>query len=289
MGFLSVVVLLVVAPALVAQVLDPPPVIWNASVSQYKERLDAAANALNKGFKMLSDGGRVVTDDPHPLQRTFAFYSTLAQFDNAINGSKHYVFVSKLLKAGFTCPDCTEKDIADERVYPRIQLGSAVLDAYAVYNDDSLLERAKDYWEEANEYAIHDSNEHSRKNFSVVESCGKLTTKGAVFNDTGKTSPEISLLATGEFFRLSALLANAGSVYSTAAQQSGDFLNAVLDLPPRSESGYEETEPPIKVDSQECNSPFALPGTVYLSTLGNFIEGLSTIVLTTNNSTALQR
>ncbi|KAK7031004.1 hypothetical protein VNI00_010238 [Paramarasmius palmivorus] len=257
-------IMLLLIPALGAEVLEPPPTRWNSSVAHYEERLEVATNALLKGFSMLNSEGRVELppNDRSELDKTFALYSALAEFDAATNSSDYASFTTRLLKIGFDCPGCTEQ--VNDFNLECDQLGYAVYKGYATYKDQELLDMSKEYWYEANNHTVNNSGVQPRKNFSVVEACEELLS---------------ALLATTE-----------GGMYMTAAQQSGDFLEAALQAVRSIRYGVDSDseEEPMQIDSPKCVIP-SLTGAVQLSVNGHLIEGLSTIVLATDNSSTLER
>ncbi|ESK83436.1 glycoside hydrolase family 76 protein [Moniliophthora roreri MCA 2997] len=288
-----------------SQQIQPPPVPenWNYTVTQpYSDRLQAAKDAIIAGISKLNAGGRVRDNgDGTALEKTFAFYSTVGNFDAVANQSNFQAIALEFFRIGyFECynnPQCPGAEIQFI-----IQRGYAVICGYLAYKDGDLLNSARDYWEIANLYTISGSNPQlasgSLKNFSLIKECmGGLNPTGATFKARVCLNPTLEDPDEYTEYRFSALMAvstyGQNNTYILAAQESAQFL--ISARPPgyyRKSINIDQVENGINVRMGDPTGCDTKGGTDYGATFpvdtsitGLLIEGLSYLSSLNMNST----
>ncbi|KAJ7938283.1 hypothetical protein B0H13DRAFT_2261217 [Mycena leptocephala] len=172
------------------------------------------------------------------------FFSQLAQFDLATNQTKYSLAVQQYFSlAGGFLPGISAQNFTGElflfhgQISDGLNYGYAAITAYNVYKNPVFVGYAEQAWWAANTYTLLqkdvDVGIMPVKNFTLKPTCQDFTMAGGTFREKASTSPNINALSTGEFFLVSALLAEAtgDDIYLEAAKASVEFMHAHLYSP----------------------------------------------------------
>ncbi|KAJ7167973.1 hypothetical protein C8R46DRAFT_996167 [Mycena filopes] len=183
------------------------------------DRINVAEAAIEKAISMLSPDAQF---DGQSLGYAAQLYSQMAQFDIATNQRKYV----DTLKQYFLKAPHRATNFSDVYAY-----GHAAVTAYIAYNESVFLDYAVQSWWFGRTYTLSSDEVNAGKtpvkNFPIIQVCQDLSTVGGTFWNNIPDEGTIATLGTGNFFVLSALLAEVTnmSLYSDAATESWQFVD----------------------------------------------------------------
>ncbi|KAF9260242.1 hypothetical protein L218DRAFT_1003016 [Marasmius fiardii PR-910] len=239
-------------------------------------RIDTARRAIEKTTSNLDSTGEIP-----PADKTFyevaLLYIQMAEFDLF---TKQNLYRSKLSSYFQFREKDTSRTITDGIIY-----GIAAMRSHAAYQDDVFLTFAANWWNWAAPFVITDDKVATKsfpgKNFTLQTVCSGNSVVGGTFDTSDMNEASVSLLATGSFFVLSSLLAEATSnqTYLEFATRSFTFIrNHLLNLSssmPFQSINLNSTAPKI------CESPVSISS----HDSGVWIEGLAIFANITDSAT----
>ncbi|KAF7288754.1 Glycoside hydrolase family 76 protein [Mycena indigotica] len=161
-----------------------------------------------------------------------ALYSLLAEFDQLTNRSQYAVDLVGYFGAASVV---TAVNYSGLYVLNNgLNFGHGAVVAYKTYNNSLFLQFAVDAWSAVVPYTLTqaelDAGKTSNKNFTLSSDCQAVSMAGGTFWSTDPADPQLVVLATGSFFVLSALLAEATAdpKYLSAAVQAVSFIRSHL-------------------------------------------------------------
>ncbi|KAJ7617776.1 hypothetical protein FB45DRAFT_1102990 [Roridomyces roridus] len=219
------------------------------------DRVSLATAGIQKTLTFLVDSG-LFGDPDDTYGNGGTFYSQLAEFDVATNGSTYSTplgayfelanqYLGTIGVVNFTgefVRSPIEPLVARALItYLRYQIsdginfGHAAAIAYKQYNNPQFLQYAEQSWSAALPFTVSQDDINrgnmSVKNFPLAKSCNGQSMVGSTFHSMNVSDDFVDGLSTGGFLVLSALLAEAvpsNTMYLEAAQNSANFIKAQL-------------------------------------------------------------
>ncbi|KAJ7201221.1 hypothetical protein C8J57DRAFT_1660506 [Mycena rebaudengoi] len=219
---LGIIFLPLAAPLVIAAQLVSPDWRKPNITTPLADRIRIVGAALEQAIEYIAPVGQFYGE---PYDVGGILYSQLAEFDLAAGRSKYEDFLLKY----FPVAEGIRANFSDDLSY-----GRAAVRAYSVYHKQVFLDYAIQSWSFGRRHTLSQENISAGKTdvkpFPLAKACQGATMAGGTFYTTNSKDPTIVGRSTGNFFVLSALLAEATSdqKYLDAARESADFIHAHL-------------------------------------------------------------
>ncbi|KAF7290160.1 Glycoside hydrolase family 76 protein [Mycena indigotica] len=231
---LLLVALVVVVAQVASQLLGASWRKPNITTS-LEDRIRLAQGALSQAISQLDSATLAFPDPATTYGLSGALYSQLAEFDQLTNQSRYAITLGgyfgsakAVTAANFSGPYVLNNGL-------NFGYGAVVAyKTYKTYNSSLFLQFAIEAWSAAVPYTITqaalDAGKMANKSFTLSPSCQGVSMAGGAFYSTDPVNTGVVVIATGGFFVLSALLAEAtaDAKYLSAAVQSMSFIRAHL-------------------------------------------------------------
>ncbi|KAF7288775.1 Glycoside hydrolase family 76 protein [Mycena indigotica] len=226
---------LLVAVVVVTQVASQPQgSSWRKPniTTSLEDRVLLAQGAISQAISELDSTTSMFPDPVDTYGFSGALYSLLAEFDQLTNRSRYAV---DLVGYFGSASAVTAANFSGLYVLNNgLNFGHGAVVAYKAYNNSLFLQFAVQAWSAAVPYTLTqaalDAGKTSNKNFTLSHDCQGVSMAGGTFWSTDPADPQLVVLATGSFFVLSALLAEATAdpKYLFAAVQAVSFIRSHL-------------------------------------------------------------
>ncbi|KAF7288743.1 Glycoside hydrolase family 76 protein [Mycena indigotica] len=201
-----------------------------------EDRISVAQGAISRAISQLDSTNFMFPDPTHSYPRSGTLYSQLAEFDQLTNQSRYAADLGGYYGSAKTVLDnMGAKNFSGFNVLnDGLTFGHGAAIAYKTYNVPIFLQYAKQSWWAAVPYTLTqtalDAGKIASKSFNLSSSCQGISMAGGVFWNKDVNNSDIVMIATGAFFILSAMLAEAtaDAMYLAAAVQSMSFIRSHL-------------------------------------------------------------